>query len=109
MKCEGQTPETTITKTVERDAEQQVEIDGEVRTVTVRMPHTEIEVVPPRPCDTEATILARSMDEQECNLGGVHWVTIEDHYYCPPHFVPGRMAHLDGRNTDHAPMAIEDA
>jgi hypothetical protein len=59
-------------------------------------------------CETEATMLARSMDEQECNIGGVHWVKTEDHVYCDRHFVAGRMAHLDHRVTSHAPMSVED-
>jgi hypothetical protein len=60
-------------------------------------------------CEVEATMLARSMDERICDLGGVHWVTIEDHVYCPQHFVPGAATHLDGRTSQHAAMSVDDA
>lgn len=91
--------------------------EGEIAATTKTAEYTDdegilqvrSEVVPAYPCDAEATVLARSMKQQTCNLGEVHWVKTEDHVYCPRHVVPGTMTHLDGRVTHHGPMAAEDA
>ncbi|MGE3270383.1 MAG: hypothetical protein AB7P40_16640 [Chloroflexota bacterium] len=71
--------------------------------------------VPARPCDAEATVLARSMRQVKCELfdqlpnpqDGIHWLTVEDHYFCNRHYRAGAMSHLDGRVTNHAPMPVE--
>lgn len=109
-KCEGTIPEHTISRETQRDVEVTVETEDGPRTKRQTIIEKLPEVVPARPCDAEATMLARSMREARCNLGGAHWVRDgDDHAYCPRHFEPGTMTHLDGRATQHAPMAIEDA
>lgn len=67
------------------------------------------ETVPAAPCDQTATMLARSMEQQRCNLGDVHWVKTDDKSFCPNHFVSGTMTHLDGVVTQHAAMSVNDA
>ena len=66
-------------------------------------------IVPEHQCENDASLLSRSMEEQECNLGHTHWVKTDDHVYCGLHYIAGEMAHADGSKTQHAPMSIEDA
>lgn len=106
--CDGTIPEQHIprSKIVEQQAE-----DGSTQYVR----ETWAEIVPARPCDQPATMLARSMRQVKCELfdqlpnaqDGIHWLTVEDHVYCSAHFVAGTMQHLDGRVTQHAPMSVE--
>lgn len=95
MQCEAIVPEHQENVMLAEPAE-----DGS----TVR-----VETVPEGPCQADATMLARSMDEEECSLGAAHWVATEDHVYCPPHFVSGTMTHRDGTTTNAPPMSVEDA
>lgn len=91
--CEGTILERQEIKTVEQK-------DGTVAH--------EVVTYHAHPCEREAVILSRSMEEQVCNLGGRHWVVTEDHYFCRMCVVPGQMRSVDGRITEHPPMAAED-
>ncbi|MGE3272682.1 MAG: hypothetical protein AB7P40_28340 [Chloroflexota bacterium] len=91
--CEGTISEREEIKTVEQE-------DGTVSHEAV--------TIPARACEREAVILSRSMEEQICNLDGRHWMVTEDHYFCRMCVVPGQMRFLDGRITEHPPMAAED-
>lgn len=108
--CQGTVPEQRIpqSKMVERTAE-----DGSTEYVREHWEN----IVPARPCDAEATMLARSMRQVTCELfdqlpggqDGIHWLPVEDKVYCAAHFVAGTMEHLDGRVTQHAAMSVNDA
>jgi hypothetical protein len=117
MRCDGIVPEETVTVTPEKTRlvtkEREVENeDGE----TITEIYEEIEVIPAKfkhipehPCKETATILARSMNQVICNLGGKHWVKDgPDKKYCDRHNKPGTVTHTNGLVTAHPAMHISE-
>lgn len=103
MKCEGIIPERSsiIGAEVINTAPEGEQPRYENRFVT--------ETEPERPCEAEATKLARSIRQETCNLDGVHWVKDgQDRVYCDACFKPGTVTDLAGQTTAHPPMAVDE-
>lgn len=65
--------------------------------------------IPEHRCEDEATMLARSIRQETCNLGGVHWVKDgPDRGYCPIHFRPGTVTEASGQVGAHPAMSIDE-
>lgn len=114
MQCEGVIPERRVpvgSELVETQPAAYEDRDGEqvlVRPATVES-RIVYETTPERPCEAEATMLARSMTQVLCSLDAPHWVKDgTDHAYCSNCFRPGTVTDLAGNASTHAAMPISE-
>lgn len=103
MPCEAMVPATVRVIMVEQELEVVNDDDGTLVTVRTTVP-TE-EPVSEHRCESDATVLARSMTQDS---DGTTWTTTEDRVYCAEHFRPGTMHHADGTTSAHPAMAVTD-
>lgn len=96
--CEGIVPETQTPRTDPKSGNLMITEAGEFI----------YDVIPEHACEAPPTMLARSMQEVTCSEGANHWRRTEDHLWCPAHYQPGTMTHLDGSVSEHPAMAPDE-